>query len=186
MSDSLRASMGMMISPEVIASHWVVILILAAVVVLTHILFVAMGIILSGGGLENAVNAGFSLAQLGEFGFIIASVGVTLGVMREFIYPVIIAVSVITIFTTPYYIKFAPKAYELLRGRLPENVLDRIDRPDQGTRRSAAERSEWREVITAWIIRVLIYGVILTAIEIRLVILMPAIKILQDCVLKTV
>ena len=167
-------SVGMMISPEVIASHWVVILILAAVVVLTHILFVAMGIILSGGGLENAVNAGFSLAQLGEFGFIIASVGVTLGVMREFIYPVIIAVSVITIFTTPYYIKFAPKAYELLRGRLPENVLDRIDRPDQGTRRSAAERSEWREVITAWIIRVLIYGVILTAILLLSVRFLPS------------
>ena len=167
-------SVGMMISPEVIASHWGVILILAAVVVLTHILFVATGIILSGGGLENAVNAGFSLAQLGEFGFIIASVGVTLGVMREFIYPVIIAVSVITIFTTPYYIKFAPKAYGLLRERLPENVLDRIDRPDQGTRRSAAERSEWREVITAWIIRVLIYGVILTAILLLSVRFLPS------------
>ena len=92
-------SVGMMISPEVIAAHWFVILILAAVVVLTHIIFVAVGIILSGGGLENAVNTGFSLAQLGEFGFIIASVGVALGVMRDFIYPVIIAVSVITIFT---------------------------------------------------------------------------------------
>lgn len=157
-------SVGMMISPEVIAAHWFVILILAAVVVLTHIIFVAVGIILSGGGLENAVNTGFSLAQLGEFGFIIASVGVALGVMRDFIYPVIIAVSVITIFTTPYYIKFAPKAYEFLRMKLPPNVLDRIDRPDQGVRRSAAERSEWREVIMAWLTRVMLYGVILTAI----------------------
>ena len=157
-------SVGMMISPEVIAAHWFVILILAAVVVLTHIIFVAVGIILSGGGLENAVNTGFSLAQLGEFGFIIASVGVALGVMRDFIYPVIIAVSVITIFTTPYYIKFAPKAYEFLRMKLPPNVLDRIDRPDQGARRSAAERSDWREVIMAWLTRVMLYGVILTAI----------------------
>lgn len=159
-------SVGMMISPEVIAQHWGVIIILSLIVIITHILFSAVGVILSGGNMDNAVHTGFSLAQLGEFGFIIASVGVGLGVMRGFIYPVIIAVSVITIFTTPYSIKLSDPAYRLLQRRLPKGVLSRIDHPEQTGTSSSEERSDWKILLTSWGTRILIYSVILTALMI--------------------
>ena len=159
-------SVGMMISPEVIAQHWGVILILSLIVIVTHIIFSAVGVILSGGNLDNAVHTGFSLAQLGEFGFILAGVGVTLGVMRDFIYPVIIAVSVITTFTTPYMIKAADPAERFLRKRLPGNWLLRLDPPEPAVKQTNAEQSEWKKLLRAYFLRMVLYGVILLAIQI--------------------
>ena len=157
-------SVGMMVAPAVIAEHWLTILIITLIVMLTHILFAGAGILMTGGGLRNAVNTGFSLAQLGEFGFIIAGVGVTLGVMREFIYPVIIAVSVITTFTTPYMIKLAGPAYSGLHKVLPEQWIARLDAPEKKSRTTAAEQSEWKILLRAYFLRVVLYGVILVAI----------------------
>ena len=135
-------SVGMMVSPAVIGQHWLTILIITLVVLVADILFVSIGVTLAGKGLENAVHAGFSLAQLGEFGFIIAGVGCSLGVMRDFIYPVIIAVSVITTFTAPYMIKLSTPAYIFLKKSLPAKVLARIDRDDDKENKSVAEQSE--------------------------------------------
>ena len=159
-------SVGMMVAPSVIAQHWWVILIITLIVMLTHILFAGAGILMTGGGLENAVNTGFSLAQLGEFGFIIAGVGVSLGVMREFIYPVIIAVSVITTFTTPYMIKLAAPAHAWLLRTLPDRWIARLAAPDQGGKATAAEQSEWRKLLQAYFLRIVLYGVVLLAIMI--------------------
>ena len=159
-------SVGMMVAPAVIAEHWWVILIITLIVMLSHILFAGAGILMTGGGLENAVNTGFSLAQLGEFGFIIAGVGVSLGVMRDFIYPVIIAVSVITTFTTPYMIKLAAPTHAWLLRVLPDKWIARLAAPEQTTRSSAAEQSEWKKLLKAYFLRVVLYGVILIAIMI--------------------
>ena len=158
-------SVGMMLAPKAIFEYWWIILILAVVVIITHIFFAGMGIILTGGGLKDAVHTGFSLAQLGEFGFIIAGVGVSLGVMRDFIYPVIIAVSVITIFTTPFIIKLADPFYEWLRRTLPLGVLEKIDHPASKTGSSSkAEKNEWHALLKSYFLRVGIYGVVLVAI----------------------
>ena len=157
-------SVGMMVAPAVIAEHWAVILIIALIVVLSHILFAGAGILMTGSGIRNAVNTGFSLAQLGEFGFIIAGVGVSLGVMRDFIYPVIIAVSVLTTFTTPYMIKLAGPAYTWLMRVLPDRWIVRLDAPEQNSRRSAAEQSEWKKLLQAYFLRIVLYGVVLLAI----------------------
>lgn len=157
-------SVGMMVSPSVIIENWAIILVLTLFVILTHILFSAAGIILSGGGTKNAVHTGFSLAQLGEFGFIIAGVGVTLGVMRDFIYPVIIAVSVITTFTTPYMIKLASPAYSFLEKKLPPSWLDRIDSMERKEKRTVAEQSEWKKYLKPYSLRLVLYGVIIIAI----------------------
>ena len=119
-------SVGMMVAPDIILKNLPVILLLAVTVVLTHIIFSAAGILMTGKGLENAVHTGFSLAQLGEFGFIIAGVGVSLGVMRDFIYPVIVAVSVITAFTTPYVIRLAGPAYAYIQKKASPGLLARI------------------------------------------------------------
>ena len=159
-------SVGMMVAPGVIAEHWLPILIITLLVMLSHILFAGAGILMTGGGLRNAVHTGFSLAQLGEFGFIIAGVGVTLGVMREFIYPVIIAVSVITTFTTPYMIKLAEPAYAGLLKALPEAWVARLDAPEQKSRSTAVEQSEWKKLLRAYFLRIVLYGVILVAIMI--------------------
>ena len=159
-------SVGMMIAPEIILHNWFIILILAVLVILTHIVFSAAGILLTGNGFENSVHTGFSLAQLGEFGFIIASVGVSLGVMRDFIYPVIVAVSVITTFTTPYMIRLAGPAYSLLQKKLPEGALNRLNQMERTSNSSAAERSDWHKLLSAYFIRILLYSVILVALMI--------------------
>ncbi|MCR5245923.1 MAG: cation:proton antiporter [Bacteroidales bacterium] len=157
-------SVGMMIAPAQIAAHWWIILLLSVLVVITHVFFATVGVVLGGGNLDNAVHTGFSLAQLGEFGFIIAGVGISLGVMRDFIYPVIIAVSVLTIFTTPYTLRLADPVYAWLKRKLPSNLLSRIERQDASGKRSTAEQNEWKKVISAFFTRVLIYGVLLVAI----------------------
>ena len=168
-------SVGMMVDPAVIAANWAIILLLTFIVMLTHILFCAGGIILTGKGLSNAVNTGFSLAQLGEFGFIIAGVGVSLGVMSGFIYPVIIAVSVITTFTTPYMIKLAGPVDRLLHRRLPERVLERLQPTKEQV--SAAEQSLWKKLLKSYFTRILLYGVIITAVLLMSkVVLEPAVN----------
>ena len=140
-------SVGMMLSPGVIVEHWVLILLINS--------------------LYNSTHTGFSLAQLGEFGFILAGVGCTLGVMRGFIYPVIIAVSVITTFTTPYMIKLADPFYDFLCKKLPSQWIERLSSSNgTSSKRTAAENSEWRKLLTAWFTRVLLYGVIILAIYI--------------------
>lgn len=159
-------SVGMMIAPEIILHNWFVILILVVLVILTHIVFSAIGILLTGNGLENSVHTGFSLAQLGEFGFIIASVGVSLGVMRDFIYPVIVAVSVITTFTTPYMIRLAGPAYSFLLKKMPDGMLNRLNQMERTSKSSAAERSDWHKLLSAYFLRILLYSVILVALMI--------------------
>ena len=157
-------SVGMMISPEVIASHWLLILIICIVVLVCDTFFVGVGVLLSGGGLDNAVHAGLSLAMLGEFGFIIAGVGTSLGVMRDFIYPVIIAVSVVTILVSPYMLRLTTPLLELLRKKLPAKILERVDKPVRKTKSSDEERSEWKVLLRTYITRVLLYTVIIIAI----------------------
>ncbi|MBR6054998.1 MAG: cation:proton antiporter [Bacteroidales bacterium] len=156
-------SVGMMIAPSAILEHWGVILFLVFFVIVTHIIFSAVGAILTGSGLETGVRTGFSLAQLGEFGFILAGLGVSLGVMRDFIYPVIISVSVITTFTTPYMIKFGEPVHRFLAAKLPDKLLARIDTPAK-KKKSAAESSVWKQLLTSYFTRILLYGVIILAI----------------------
>lgn len=166
-------SVGMMISPAVIVQHWGIILLLVIMVYITHIVFSAAGAVLTGKGLELGLHTGFSLAQLGEFGFILAGVGVSLGVMRDFIYPVIIAVSVITTFTTPYMIRLAEPTYILLCRYMPASWLKHLGPSENNTSGSglesdatAAERFEWKQLIRLYLLRILLYGVVILAISI--------------------
>ena len=158
-------SVGMMVDPQVIAQHWLPILILTIVTVIGMTLFGSLGALVAGRGLNTAVHTGFSLAQLGEFSFIIAGLGVSLGVMRGFIYPVIIAVSVITTFTTPYMIKAATPVCNFLYKKLPVKLLAKLDpSPDASAKASETEQSEWRHLLKSYGLRVLLYSVILIAI----------------------
>ena len=159
-------SVGMMVDPQVIVLNWGTILVLTITVMAGILFFSTSGAVLAGQGLDNAVHAGFSLAQLGEFSFIIAGLGVSLGVMRGFIYPVIITVSVITTFTTPYMIKAGTPAYHWLMKKLPPRFLERINSfAGQERENSAAAQNEWKHLIRELSLRVLLYGVILAAIN---------------------
>ena len=158
-------SVGMMMDPAVIAEHWGTVLVITIVTIVGIVIFSSSGVLLAGKGLKNAIHSGFSLAQLGEFAFIIASLGCSLGVMRDFIYPVIIAVSVITTFTTPYMIKAADPVIKFLEDKLPKKILDRIETDQtEGSKRTAAEESEWKRLLKAYFLRVGLYGILLLAI----------------------
>ncbi|GHT80122.1 sodium:proton antiporter [Bacteroidia bacterium] len=112
-------SVGMMIVPELIVSQLNTILILTGVVIVGRIIFATLGTVAAGESLKVSMQAGFSLAQIGEFSFIIATLGIQLGVISEMIYPVIVAVSVITTFTTPYGIRYADWFYEKVAKVVP-------------------------------------------------------------------
>lgn len=156
-------SVGMMLSPAALAEHWPVILLLAVLVILSDAFFATSAGLVTGQGLENSVHAGLSLANLGEFGFIIAGVGLNLGVLREFIYPVVIAVSVITTFTAPYIIRLGEPASRFLRKSLPKKALDRIDRTERSAESSTAESSEWKKLFKVLILRIALYGILIIA-----------------------
>ncbi len=160
-------SVGMMVDPAVIINHWQPILIITLVTIFGKMLCSTTGAILAGQGLNNAVHAGFTLAQLGEFSFIIAGLGCSFGVLRDFIYPVIIAVSVITTFTTPYMIKLGDPAAAFLQRILPKKILDRINPPENAVSASSKEEgNEWKKLLKGYALRMLLYGVISLAIVI--------------------
>lgn len=157
-------SVGMMLDPGVIAEHWFVIILITLFALAGMSFFSSSGALLSGKGLDDAVSCGFSLAQIGEFSFILAGLGVSLGVMRDFIYPVMIAVSVITTFLTPYMIKASTPFAAWLRKKLPTRIVDRLEASDRDPRTSAAEHDEWIRLLKSQLLRVGLYSVVVIAI----------------------
>ena len=156
-------SVGMMVDPHIIAQYWAPILVLSGVVIVGMILFGTFGMLVTGQNLKVAIEAGFSLTQIGEFAFIIATLGMSLGVLDPTIYPIVVAVSVLTTFTTPYFIRMADPVYDIIRRLLPRRLHFLIDRYTE----SAAAESEtgrlWRTVIQRYLWRVMLYSAVLVA-----------------------
>ena len=156
-------SVGMLVDPALLLEYWLPIIILIFVTIIGKLVFSAGGVLLSGQSLQTSILCGFSLAQIGEFSFIIASLGMSLGVISDFIYPIIVAVSVMTTFTTPFCIMAAEPAYRVIRRLLPQSVNDWLDRYTEkniGTRDSA----DWTEFLKEYFTRMLIFTTLLTAI----------------------
>lgn len=120
-------SVGMLIDPEVLVKYWDVILIVTALTIVGKLLSSALGCLLSGQSLKVSVQAGLSLAQIGEFSFIIATLGLTLGVISDHLYPIAVSVSAITTFTTPYFIKHSEFIADFLDKNLPKEFLLRFN-----------------------------------------------------------
>ncbi len=156
-------SVGMMVDPAIIAQYWQPILILIIVVVIGIPLFATSGVLMAGQGLHSAVRSGFSMAQIGEFAFIIASLGKSLGVMADYIYPVVVAVSVITTFTTPYFIKLSEPFYCMLSRKMPPKLFASLSEV-RASGRSQARESQWRKLIKAYLTRMIPYNVMLVAV----------------------
>lgn len=113
-------SVGMVLDPKLVAAHWQVALALSGVVILGQIVSVTLGAVLSGRDVKTSVQAGMSLAQIGEFSFVIASLGASTGTTRRFLYPVAVAVSVLTSFTTPWLIRAGKPVAIFVDRRLPK------------------------------------------------------------------
>jgi len=156
-------SVGMMVNPSILLQYWLPVLILTLVTIFGKALFSSAGVLLSGQPLKTSLQAGFSLAQIGEFAFIIAALGYNLGVMREFIYPVIITISVITTFTTPYFIRLANPFYEWLNPKLPAKVKTFLDNYSSGGD-LVKDESDWKKLLKNCSTNILVYSVLLVAI----------------------
>ena len=153
-------SVGMMVDPAMIAEYWLPIVIITLTVLIGQATFATLGVLLSGQSLRTALQCGFSLTQIGEFAFIIASLGVSLGVTSSFLYPVVVAVSVITIFLTPYMIRLAGPAYRFLERHLPEKWMAFLNRYNTGAATVDNDQSYWKRYLTD-IIRVTIINAII-------------------------
>ena len=159
-------SVGMMVQPLLIAQYAVPILILVVTVVLGQLIFSTAGYLISGNSLKTSMQSGFSLGQLGEFAFIIASLGVSLGVTDSFLYPVVIAVSVITIFLTPYMMDLAVPAYNYLSVKLPDDWLHKVIQPRPEKEKTVSQKA-WGQLLQDF----LVYTVVLTTIVLFILIL---------------
>ena len=118
-------SVGMLVDPNIIVEYWLPIVAITFAVILGQMTLGSLSFLISGNDLKDSLRCGFSLVQIGEFAFIIASLGETLGVTSKFIYPVVVAVSIITTFFTPYIIKFADPFYNRIEKFIPKTISDK-------------------------------------------------------------
>lgn len=170
-------SVGMMVQPHILVSYWGPILLLSAVVILGMIMFGTFGMLATGQTLKVAIQSGFSLTQIGEFAFIIATLGMSLGVLDTNIYPIVVAVSVITTFTTPYFIKMSLPFYNMVERILPTRLNFLINRYQKECDRSEAQRRPWGRMLKRYIWRTVLYSIVLLAIQIvSSTYLMPALR----------
>jgi CPA2 family monovalent cation:H+ antiporter-2 len=161
-------SVGMLINPSILLQYAIPVIILTLLVMLGKTLFVTSGSLISGLPLKQSVQAGTSMSQIGEFSFIIATLGVTLGVTSDFLYPIAVGVSVITTFTTPYMIKFAEPLYTFLEKILPQKWLKSINNYSTGAQHITAE-SNWKKVLNEFFQVIIFNGVICLAIVLMVV-----------------
>lgn len=156
-------SVGMMVDPAMIVQYAVPILVITLAVVVGQSTFATIGVLISGKPLKTAVSCGFSLTQIGEFAFIIAGLGLSLGVTGEFLYPIVVAVSVITIFITPYMIRLSEPAYRFLDRHLPAWLKGMLDRYASGGDDTPSDKSDTRKYISDFVKVILIHSIICIA-----------------------
>lgn len=152
-------SVGMMIQPNLLVEYIVPICILTVLVIVGQVFFGSLGILISGQPLKIALQSGFSLTQVGEFAFIIASLGVSLQVTDSYLYPVIVAVSVVTTFLTPYMIRMADPAYLWIDSHLPIALKLMLNRYSSGSN-TVKHKSAWNKLLKSMLLSVLLYTVL--------------------------
>ncbi len=167
-------AVGMLIDPAVIVEHWVAVLVFTVVVVVGKVFAVSLSAFLTGYPVTTSVQTGMSLAQIGEFSFIIAGVGLATGATRGFLYPVAIAVSALTTLSTPWLIRASAPAAARIDRSLPKPLqtfvalygswLQRVrGTPNVGTGRSRVRRLIGLILLDVFLLAVLIIGTSLEA-----------------------
>jgi len=156
-------SVGMLVDPQILVDYAFPIVALVLTILVGQSVLGSLAFMLGGESLKSAMRCGFSMAQIGEFSFIIASLGLSLGVISDFLYPVVVAVSVITTFLTPYMIRLATPVYNSLEARLPKKLIHALNQLNVA-RNEATEQSNWRTLLTQMTAITLINSILATAI----------------------
>jgi CPA2 family monovalent cation:H+ antiporter-2 len=154
-------SVGMMVDPGLIVQYAVPIIIITIITICGQSVFSTIGVLFSGHSLRTAILCGCSLVQIGEFSFIIASLGISLGVTNSFIYPIIVAVSVITTFTTPFIIRSSGRVYNLVNKMLPNRLLNFLNRFTSENQTETEQDSDWMVFIKSYFFHLAIYTTII-------------------------
>ena len=157
-------SVGMLVDPNVLVKYALPIIILVIAIMVGQAVFGTFSYMLSGQTLKTSMHCGFSMAQVGEFAFIIASLGLSLNVISDFIYPVIVAVSVVTTFITPYMIRSAVPVYNGITKVLPRKWSRRLDHLGTAHQTTTKELSTWNRLLRKMSINTLIYTVLCIAV----------------------
>jgi CPA2 family monovalent cation:H+ antiporter-2 len=156
-------SVGMLINPETLIEYALPVAILTLVVIFGQSLSSTIGALLSGQPLKQSIQTGMSLSQIGEFSFIIATLGTTLKVTSDFLYPIVVAVSAITTFTTPFMVKFAAPFSGYVEKKLPRKWVKRIQLYSANTE-EIKSISNWQIVLRSYLIQVVIHSIIIVAV----------------------
>ena len=155
-------SVGMLVDPQILKDYAAPIMTLVFTILIGQAVFGSFSFMLGGESLKSAMRCGFSMAQIGEFSFIIASMGLSLGVISDFLYPVVVAVSVITTFLTPYMIRLALPAYDRLEHQLPSRLIKMLNQLST-TQHVSHERSAWKALLTQMGVNVVVYSILTSA-----------------------
>lgn len=156
-------SVGMLINPDTLVEYAIPVAILTLVVIFGQSLSSTIGSLLSGQPLKQSIQTGMSLSQIGEFSFIIATLGTTLKVTSDFLYPIVVAVSAVTTFTTPFMVKFAEPFSGFVEKKLPRKWVKRIQLYSSNTE-EIKSLSNWQIVIRSYLTQVIIHSIIIVAI----------------------
>ena len=156
-------SVGMLVDPQILVDYALPIFVLVMTIIIGQATFGSISFMLGGESLKSAMRCGFSMAQIGEFSFIIASLGLSLGVIGDFLYPVVVAVSVITTFLTPYMIRLATPAYNALEPHLPSRIIKIMNHLSM-SHPNTTEKSKWKRLLMQMGVNTVIYSILSTAV----------------------
>ena len=156
-------SVGMLVDPKIIVDYALPIFVLVMTILGGQSVFGSFAFMLGGESLKSAMRCGFSMAQIGEFSFIIASLGLSLGVISDFLYPVVVAVSVITTFLTPYMIRLATPAFNALEHKLPSRLIKTLNQLSM-SHPNSTEHSKWRQLLMQMTVNTIVYGILSAAV----------------------
>ena len=155
-------SVGMLVDPQILIDYALPIFLLVMTIIVGQAIFGSISFLLGGESLKSAIRCGFSMAQIGEFSFIIASLGLSLGVIGDFLYPVVVAVSVITTFLTPYMIRLATPASNMLERHLPKQVIMTLNHLSV-SRPNSTEKNKWKSLLVQMAINTVVYSILAVA-----------------------
>lgn len=157
-------SVGMMVNPSILVQYWWQILLITIVVITMKSLSSGIGMLLAGNNLKDSVRAGVCYGQIGEFSFIIATVGMSFGVIDTFLYPIIVSVSIITTFITPYAIKGGLPLFNWIDGKIPEHWKEKMTNKSTGIKTKSGEQVTMRAFLIRQVKSIVIYASITIAV----------------------
>ena len=157
-------SVGMLVDPGILVRYALPIAVIVLTILVGQAVLGSFGYLLGGQTLRTAMRCGFSMAQIGEFAFIIASLGLSLGVVSQFLYPVVVAVSVITTFLTPYMIRFATPSYMFINKHLPNSWITALNHITLSHPQSVKGTNNWQRLLVQMFRNTMVYSILSVAV----------------------